>query len=52
MTFCGMRRMRRIGLPLAWAREIASMFAGKGFDFEVQELRGNPVRPASFDDEE
>ena len=32
--------------------KIASLFAGKGFDFEVQELRGNPVRPASFDDEE
>jgi antitoxin FitA len=32
--------------------QIASMFAGKGFNFEVQELRGNPVRPASFDDEE
>jgi plasmid stability protein len=32
--------------------QIASMFAGKGFDFEVQELRGNPVRSASFDDEE
>jgi antitoxin FitA len=32
--------------------QIASMFAGKAFDFEVQELRGNPVRPASFDDEE
>jgi plasmid stability protein len=32
--------------------QIASLFAGKGLDFEVQELRGNPVRPASFDDEE
>lgn len=32
--------------------QIASLFAGKGFDFEVQELRGNPVRPASFDEEE
>ena len=32
--------------------QIASMFAGKGFDFEVQELRGHTVRPASFDGEE
>lgn len=32
--------------------QIASLFAGKGFNFEVQELRGNPVRPATFDDEE
>jgi plasmid stability protein len=30
--------------------QIASMFAGKGFDFEVRELRGHPVRPASFDE--
>ena len=30
---------------------IASLFARKGFDFEVQELRGHPVRPLSFDEE-
>jgi len=29
--------------------QIASLFAGKGFKFEVEELRGNPVRPAKFD---
>ena len=28
---------------------IASMFAGKGLDFEFEELRGQPVRPAEFE---
>ena len=31
--------------------QIASLFRGKGFNFEVEELRGYPVRPASFDEE-
>ena len=31
--------------------QIASLFRGKGFNFEVEELRGHPVRPASFDEE-
>jgi antitoxin FitA len=31
--------------------QIATLFAGKGYDFEVQELRGFPVRPAVFDEE-
>lgn len=31
--------------------EIANLFRGKGFDFEVTELRGYPVRPATFDEE-
>jgi antitoxin FitA len=30
--------------------EIASLFRGKGYDFEVKELRGYPVRPAKFDE--
>ena len=30
--------------------EIASLFRGKGYDFEVQELRGHPVRPVKFDE--
>ena len=32
--------------------QIASIFAGKGLDFEVKEWRGYPVRPASFNDDE
>ena len=28
---------------------IASMFEGKGLDFEFEELRGHPVRPAEFE---
>jgi plasmid stability protein len=28
---------------------ISSMFAGNGLDFEVEELRGQPVRPAEFE---
>lgn len=31
--------------------QIASLFKGKGFNFEVEEFRGHPVRPASFDEE-
>ena len=31
--------------------EIAGLFKGKGYDFEVAELRGYPVRPATFDEE-
>ena len=31
--------------------QIASLFRGKGFNFDVEELRGHPVRPASFDEE-
>jgi plasmid stability protein len=31
--------------------EIAKLFKGKGYDFEVTELRGYPVRPATFDEE-
>lgn len=30
---------------------IASLFRGKGFDFEIPELRGYPVKPISFDEE-
>ena len=30
--------------------EIAALFKGKGYDFEVEELRGYPVRPAKFDE--
>jgi len=30
---------------------IASLFAGKGFNLEAEELRGHPVRPISFDEE-
>lgn len=31
--------------------QIATLFAGKGYNFEVAELRGHPVRPAKFDEE-
>ena len=31
--------------------QLASLFVGKGYNFEVEELRGNPVLPASFDEE-
>jgi plasmid stability protein len=30
--------------------EIAALFKGKGYDFEAEELRGNPVRPVKFDE--
>jgi plasmid stability protein len=29
---------------------IAALFKGKGYDFEVEELRGHPVLPAKFDE--
>jgi plasmid stability protein len=31
--------------------QIASLFAGKGYNFEVAELRGQPVCPAKFHEE-
>ena len=31
--------------------EIANLFKGHGYDFEATELRGYPVRPATFDEE-
>ena len=30
--------------------QIASLFAGKGVNFEVEELHGHAVRPVSFDE--
>lgn len=30
--------------------QIAALFKGKGYDFEVEEVRGHPVRPAKFDE--
>jgi len=30
--------------------QIAALFRGKGYDFEAEELRGHPVRPAKFDE--
>ena len=30
--------------------QIAALFKGKGYDFEVEELRGHPVLPAKFDE--
>jgi len=30
--------------------EIAALFKGKGYDFEVEELRGHPVRPVKFEE--
>jgi plasmid stability protein len=30
--------------------QIAALFKGKGYDFEVEELRGYPVMPAKFDE--
>lgn len=29
---------------------IASIFRGKGYDFDVEEVRGFPVEPMSFDE--
>jgi len=37
--------------PVGLGTEIASLFAGMGINFEVEELRGFPVRPATFDEE-
>ena len=34
--------------PLGLGSRIASHFAGKGLDFEVEELRGQPAKPARF----
>lgn len=31
--------------------KIANLFRGKGYNFEVEELRGFPVRPVKFDEE-
>lgn len=31
--------------------EIAAMMTGTGLDFDVQEMRGYPVKPISFDDD-
>jgi plasmid stability protein len=36
---------------LGLGTQIASLFAGKGYNFEVSELGGYPVRPAKFDEE-
>jgi antitoxin FitA len=30
--------------------QLASLFRGKGYNFEVEELRGHPVRPVKFDE--
>jgi antitoxin FitA len=30
--------------------EIAALFRGKGYNFEVEELRGHPVVPVKFDE--
>lgn len=30
---------------------IAALFKGKGIDFDIPEVRGYPVKPATFDDE-
>lgn len=30
--------------------EIAALFAGTGIDFEIPELRGHQIKPASFDE--
>ena len=30
--------------------QIASLFKGTGYDFEVEELHGYPVQPAKFDE--
>jgi antitoxin FitA len=42
----------KAGARVGLGTQIASLFRGKGYDFEVQELRGYPVRPAKFDEEE
>ena len=35
---------------LGLGTQIAALFKGKGYDFEVEELRGYPVLPAKFDE--
>jgi antitoxin FitA len=30
--------------------EIAALFKGKGYNFEVEEMRGHPVVPVKFDE--
>lgn len=37
--------------PVGLGTQIASLFAGTGINFEVEELRGFPLRPATFDEE-
>ena len=36
-------------LAVGLGTQIAALFAGKGYDFEVPELRGYHVKPPSFD---
>jgi len=36
--------------PTGLGSEIAALVRGTGLKFEVQELRGHPVKPVSFDD--
>jgi len=36
--------------PVRLGTEIAALFRGKGYDFEVEELRGYPVHPVKFDE--
>jgi len=36
--------------PAGLGSEIAAFVRGTGLKFEVQELRGHPVKPAPFDD--
>jgi len=38
------------GPVLGLGTQIAALFKGKGYDFEVEELRGHPVRPVKFDE--
>lgn len=37
--------------PGGLGTRIAALFKGKGLDFDIPELRGYPVKPATFDDE-
>ncbi len=37
-------------LAIGLGTQIAALFKGKGYDFEVEELRGYPVLPAKFDE--
>ncbi len=38
--------------PAGLGTRIAALFKGKGLDFDIPELRGYPVKPATFDDEQ